>query len=237
MGNLFHFAMPTLLKVPRLGMAVDGTAGKQVLQYFLFVIWLLFTVLPVQAQNTAPAPIEITSEFTERKIGRDISIFEDPSGQLTFDQVRKQEMAERFVRSTKESPGFGFTRSAYWAHFLLRPGGPRNDALFLKLAFAETDLAELWCADAVGATVAQQRAGDHVPRAEWPTSYREPAFEIAPTAQACWLRVQASAAMQFPLTLYSEHAFTNMRLLDNSLQALYYGALLVMLVRRLLRAS
>ena len=204
--------------------------GSLTFKLFLFAIWMFFWSMPAQAQNTAPEPIEITSQFSERKIGRDIYFLEDPSGQLTFDQVRKQKMAERFVRSTKESPGFGFTRSAYWAHFVLRPGGPRNDALFLKLAFAETDLAELWCTDAVGATVAQQRAGDHVPRAEWPTSYREPAFEIAPTAQACWLRVQASAAMQFPLTLYSEHAFANMRLLDNSLQALYYGALLVMLV-------
>ena len=234
MGNLFHFVISRLLKVPRLGMAVDGTTGKQVLQYFLFVIWLLFTVLPAQAQNTAPAPIEITPQFTERKIGRDISILEDPSGQLTFEQVSQPEIATKFVLSTSDNPNFGYTSSAYWAYFTLQDKRSMQDAsghaLFLKLAYAQTDLAEIWCTDAVGTKVVHQRAGDHVPRGEWPINYRQPSFEIGPTAQACLMRLQSNSSMQFPLSLYSEDAFIKMNLSDNALQALYFGALLVMLV-------
>ena len=206
-------------------------------------LWVRFYILlllfwmgsnPVWAQTTAATQLDITNPFTERKIGRDIAVFEDSSGQLTFDQVRAAETAAKFVQSSKDSPNFGYTHSAYWARFSLNDVRTAQDTnhradLILLLAYAQTDFAELRCTNAAGTTILQHRAGDHVPRAEWPSSYREPAFKITPDATDCWLRVQTSASMQFPLTLYSEKAFVEMRLSDNALQALYFGALLVML--------
>ena len=241
MGKLQNLANPLLPNVPRIGTLINCSTQypfyvlhRHVLHFFLFAIWLFFWSLPAQAQNTSPKPIEITTEFTERKIGHDISILEDPSKQLTFDQVRTPEIAAQYVLSTKDNPNFGFTPSAYWAHFKLNDARSITDAnnhdkLYLKLAFAPTDLAELWCADVAG-TMAKQRAGDHVPRVEWPTSHREPTFKIEKNTIQCWLRLQTTSALQFPLTLYTEVAFVNMRLLDNSVQAMYFGALLVMLI-------
>lgn len=177
MGNLFHFGMPTLLKGTRLGMAVDGTAQptvfssavKHFLQYFLFVIWLFLMVVPV--------PIEITPQFTERRIGRDISILEDRSGQLTFDQVLMPDMAAQFVLSTKESPSYGYTQRTYWVQFELKDQcmtGTLQAVLpiRLKLAYAQTDTAELGCFNKDGGVVIEQLAGDQVPRSKWPISYR-----------------------------------------------------------------
>jgi signal transduction histidine kinase len=206
-----------------------------VVRFFLFAMGLCFWSFPALAQNRFPAPIEITSQFNERKIGWDVAFLEDASGKLTFEQVRSPEMAAQFKLSTKDSPSFGYTKSAYWARFVLndkRPIKNANDqnALYLKLAYAQTDLAELLCLDAEGAKVVHQHAGDHVPRSNWPTSYREPVFTIPVSAQTCWLRVQSTASIQFPITLYSEQAYVDMRLSDNALQALYFGALLVMLI-------
>jgi two-component system, sensor histidine kinase LadS len=199
----------------------------------LLLFWLGSNT--VWAQTTASAAIGIHQQFTERKIGRDIAVFEDTRAQFTFEQVRTPEIATKFVPSSSNSPSFGYTHSAYWARFSLnhdQPAGDTNprDALILLLAYAQTDVAELRCTNAAGTTVVQQRAGDHVPRAEWPSSYREPAFKITPDATDCWLRVQSTASMQFPLTLYSDAAFVNKHLTDNSLQSLYFGALLVMLI-------
>jgi signal transduction histidine kinase len=192
---------------------------------------LLIGSFGVAAQNTpaagsTPAAIEISDTFTQRKIGLHLTLLEDPSTQLSMEQVRQPELAAQFTAASTDSPSFGYTSSAYWARFTITSTTP----LFLTLAYAQTDLAQLWCADANGHTVVNQRAGDHVPRAEWPSSYREPTFTLPPTAQTCWLRVQSSASMQLPLTLYSQDAFVSMRLTDNALQALYFGALLVMLV-------
>jgi hypothetical protein len=208
---------------------------RHVFQFFLFVIWLFFWSLPAQAQNISPNPIEITPEFTEKKIGKDISIFEDLSGLLTFEQVRAPEMAALFLPSTKEAPNFGYSQSAYWASFVIQRNVKKDDAnnngtLYLILAYAPTDLAELWCTDAVGKIVVQQRAGGHVPLAEWPSKFRMPTFHIAPTAYACWVRVYTKSSIQLTLSLYSGQTFINMNLLDNAVQAMYFGALLVMFV-------
>ena len=179
--------------------------------------------------------LQLSAAHAQHNLGLNLAIFEDTTAQLDFDQVRTAEVATQFTASTKASPSFGYTPSAYWARFTLNDLRPAHaagahDALYLTLAYAQTDFAALWCADATGNTVLQQRAGDHVPRAEWPSTQREPTFKITPAADTCWLRVQSSASLQLPLTLYSEESFVNMRLTDTALQALYFGALLVMLV-------
>ena len=184
------------------------------------------------AEQTA---IVLDKHFTERTIGLDLSIFEDKTTQRTLADIRSAEFATQFTPSTQKNPSFGYTQSAYWARWTLNDvhtPSPLQAVVpwYLTLAYAQTDLAELWCANPKGEVVIQQRAGDHVPRAEWPTSHREPAFEIPPTAHTCWMRVQTSASMQLPLNLYTQQAFINMRLSDNAVQALYFGALLVMLV-------
>jgi signal transduction histidine kinase len=203
------------------------------LRYVLVWLALITVVGGAWAQNR-PTPVQITDGFTEQNIGLHLSILEDTSRKLTLEDVRSTEVAKQFSASTKASPSFGYTNSAYWMTFSLED--VRSDTTqdtspwYLRLAYAQTDVAQLWCADAKGSIVLQQRAGDQVPREEWPSSYREPVFQLKPVTQTCWLRVQSSASMQFPLTLYSQDAFVKMRLSDNALQALYFGALLVMLV-------
>ena len=179
--------------------------------------------------------IVIDDNFTERAIGLDLAILEDPTAQLTLDDVRSAEYASQFKLSTKQNPSFGYTQSAYWARFTIEytrsPNRPYADLpLMLTLAYAQTDFAELWCANAEGTVVVQQRAGDHVPLEEWITNYRNPSFEITPTALSCWLRVQSSASLQFPLTLSTHAVFVEQRVTDTTVQSLYFGALLVIFV-------
>ena len=206
--------------------------------YFFRSLGLLFILLsnillvPAQAQTAA---INVDDAFTERSIGLNLALFEDKSAQLTLQDIQSPQYTRQFIPSTKQTPSFGYTPSAYWARFALNdtrnPKRSLADApLMLTLSYAQTDLAELWCADHQGAIVQQQRAGDHVPLAEWPTTYRTPAFEVPSAAQTCWLRVQSSASLQFPLALSTHAAFADQRVKDSTIQALYFGALLVMFI-------
>jgi signal transduction histidine kinase len=202
---------------------------------FLLIFILCFWSQTTTAETTNPPEIEITNQFSQRKIGREITFLEDPSRQLTFDQIREPEFANRFVRSTKDSPNFGYTQSTYWVSFNLSNTRPANDAvehnpLYLTLGYAQTDYARLWCTNSSNIVVLDQKAGDHVLRADWPDSYREPTFVLSNNAKNCWLQVKSSASMQFPLTLYSEKKFFQIRNQDNAVQALYFGALIVMLI-------
>ena len=241
MGKLQNLATPFLPNVPRLGKPIKCftqspfiVLHRFVLHFFLFAILLFFWCLPAQAQNTSPKPIEITTEFTERNIGLDLNILEDPTAQLTLEDIRSDEYASQFTPSTIITPNFGFTKSAYWARLTLddtRSQSPHADLpLNLTLAFPPADLAELWCANKKGTVVVQQRAGDHVLLAEWPSTFRMPTFSISSEAHTCWLRVQSGDSLQMSLTLYTHAAFANQRLTDSTIQALYFGALLVMFV-------
>jgi hypothetical protein len=167
----------------------------------------MFSGLLAFAKNASYHPIETTSQFTERSIGRDISILEDPHRQWTFEQVRNPEIADRFEVSSYDIPSFGYSQSAYWVRFdfqnmLYGYPSTQDDVLFLKLGNARTNLVELQCINFFGEITPKQRAGDHVLRSEWPTSYREPVFKIEPGAQTCWLRVQSNTPLHLPLTLY-----------------------------------
>jgi signal transduction histidine kinase len=185
------------------------------------------------AQNS-PSPIAVGDDFSAQNIGLHLSILEDPSRQLTLEDVRSVDVAKRFTPSTKKSPNFGFSKSSFWAQFSLQDvrgtASNHTSPWYLTLAYAQTDFANLWCADSNDTIVIHQRAGDHVPRAEWPNNFREPTFVLPPLALQCWLHIESSGTIQMPLTLRTQDAFVEMRLKDNAVQALYYGALLVMLV-------
>jgi two-component system, NtrC family, sensor kinase len=204
-----------------------------VLQFFLFAIWLFFWSLPAQAQNISPDPIEITSEFTERVIGLDLEVYEDKSSELSIEDIISPKYASRFNPSLYANASYGYTNSTWWLRFRLSDTRPTMDQikagpLQLTLAYALTDLAEMWCKNAEGLTILHQRSGDHVPLHLWPSTFREPTFEISSSVQSCWMRVQASASLQIPLTLRTSNQFHAHRLQETVLQCLYFGALLVM---------
>ena len=202
----------------------------------LLIKLLVIVLACCNASAFAAAPIVVDDQFTARTIGLDIDIYEDKTAQRTLDDVRSAEVSVQFTPSTQKNPTFGFTHSPYWVRFELDDS--RNHStfqaglpLYLTLAFAPTDLIDFWCANKTGALVVQQRAGDHVPLSEWPNTYREPVFEISPLARTCWLRVATNGdALQIPLTLSNQQSFVNMRLKDTTFQALYFGALLVMII-------
>lgn len=193
----------------------------------LWLLLLLCCSFSFALAKELPVAIPINDTFTERNISLDITLFEDASAALTLENIRSPDIARRFIPSTHSNPSFGFTKSAYWSRFQL---DSLSQPLYLTLAYAQTDLAELWCANPLGAIILKQRAGDHVLLAEWPTKYREPTFLIHPSAHTCWMRVQTTSSLQLPLTLSTQAAFVEMRVQDTAFQALYFGALLVMLV-------
>jgi signal transduction histidine kinase len=195
---------------------------------------LLFLVCGSINLQVHANPITIDSGFTKRTIGLDIAIFEDKTAQLGIDEVRSNEFSEQFVQSTKADPSFGYTPSNYWARFSLLDTRSTTEQLlagplYLTLAYAQTDHAQLWCYNTEGSQILKQKAGDHVPLAEWPTKYREPTFQISPGNSTCWLQVHGrGATMKLPLQLRSRELFNEMHKGDITFQALYFGALFVM---------
>ena len=207
-----------------------------VFRFMVLLVLLLGASAQAQTElenRSETPPMVVDDAFAERVMGWDIDIYEDKTGQFSLDDVRSADVAKQFYRSTKASASFGFTSSAYWLRFSLNDARSasqqvQSGALLMTVGFAQIDNLDLWCMDASGKQVLHQRAGDHVPPQDWPLSAIDPTFKLPPAAGSCWLRAQSSSSLQLPLTLRTQEAFTSMRLATGIFQALYYGALLVM---------
>jgi signal transduction histidine kinase len=184
-------------------------------------------------QHRLALPIVLEDGFVERVIGLHVDILEDPSTQLSIDEVRTNSIAGQFTPSQKSSTSFGFTPSAYWLRFTLedhRSAAQKEQSgdLFLTLGFGQLDDLRLWCFEPNRQLIAQQHAGDHVPPEQWPVVAVEPTFRLTAQSQMCWMRVQSGSSLQLPMTLRTESVYTANRLTTSVFQALYFGGLLVM---------
>ena len=70
--------------------------------------------------------LQLSAAHAQHDMGLNLAIFEDKTAQLDFDQVRTAEVATQFTPSTKASPSFGYTPSAYWARFTLNDLRPAH---------------------------------------------------------------------------------------------------------------
>ena len=79
LAALFNWQPPRLHGLFGHFVFVKKHFSSLVVRLFLFAMGLCFWSFPALAQNKYPDPIEITSQFTERKIGRDIAVILNPA--------------------------------------------------------------------------------------------------------------------------------------------------------------
>ena len=72
--------------------------------------------------------LQLSAAHAQHNPSLNLAIFEDTTAQLDVDQVRSAEVATQFAPSTKASPSFGYTPSAYWARFTLNDLRPAHAA-------------------------------------------------------------------------------------------------------------
>ena len=69
-----------------------------------------------RAEGQQPSgPLVLTDEQDRYPLGRYLDILEDPTGDLTIEQIASPEYAALFTRGLGENTNFGFTQSAYEA--------------------------------------------------------------------------------------------------------------------------
>jgi signal transduction histidine kinase len=187
-------------------------------------------------------PISVNNNFTSKSIGGVVEVFEDKSGEIEIaDVLSSSHIQNQFASMHSETPNFGYTDSSFWARINLNDSrksafSAYAEPLYLKYGYAQTDYVAIWCYNDFKSEVMHQKAGDHVPRAEWSSSYREPVFVIPSDARVCYLNVKTTSAVQLSLVLYSEKEFNKFFVLDSALQAMYFGALLISAAYNLLIA-
>ena len=73
----------------------------------------------IATNPTEPEPLLLTDGQAEYPLGMHLGIYEDPSGELTIDQVSAPVFNSQFIPSPAAVPNYGYTDSAYWVRIAL----------------------------------------------------------------------------------------------------------------------
>ena len=184
--------------------------------------------LPTLAQSQRT--VVLTNQQGKYAIGLHLEILEDNDKQWTIEDVASPELAQQFVPSEEETPGFGFTNSAIWVRFLV---GNEADQVIPWLLAVESNLfyidVYMPAANAEGYEVIQTgtarpydtRMVDH-PRFLFDLS-------IPPgEAQTIYARFESESAMNLSLAIWSAEAIAQEDLVLQMINGFIYGVLLIM---------
>jgi signal transduction histidine kinase len=190
--------------------------------------------IPTLAQDDTPAisaPLILTDEQGEYKLGRSLDILEDPNGQLTFSQIASPEYASHFNRSLDAVPNFGYTSSVFWLRLSLRNEASLFNRWLLEVNFPNLNYVDLYLPEAGGSYQVKQ-SGVLRPFNTRDIPYYHVVFDL-PLAieaeQTIYIRVESGSSMTLAFTLWSPEAFAANKIADTLVNGLFYGALMMML--------
>lgn len=203
---------------------------------------LLFTLLlcfqtGIAAEQENSAALVIADDRLEVAIGLWMDILEDPGGELTIDDVVKPEVAAGFVRSRQEEPGFGFSKSAFWARFTIENPSSELLAWYLEVDYPLIDYVDLYT-PAGGGKFTVQNFGDRQPFQQRPLDYHNIIFllqEPMDSSNTYYLRFESTSSMNLGLTFWRPKQFVESATRELIMQGIYYGALLIMVIYSLLQ--
>ncbi len=197
------------------------------------VVVAALPLMPGKATAQSAQPhFSISDSTRHERLGRYLDILEDPVGNLTIEDIVAPGMAQQFVRSEDEEPGFGFTESVYWARFEVENLQQLPVDWYLDIGYPLIDRIELYVGNGEKG-VAVEQFGDHQPFEARALDYRTvviPLKQAPGSRQTYWVRFQSESSMNLPMSFWRPKAFLESALHEEILQGAFYGALMIMLI-------
>ncbi len=132
----------------------------------LLLAVVVIIALPLMPGKAAAQPgqqyFSITESTRHVRLGKYLDILEDAVGDLTIEDIAAPGLAQKFVRSESEEPGFGFTKSVYWARFEVENLQHLAVEWYLDIGYPLIDKIELYVGEGES-VVAVEEFGDHQP--------------------------------------------------------------------------
>ena len=217
-------------------MNVAKRALKILLRFFLPCLTLVFLIGVVKAQggesSSAPEPLILTVEQGKYPLGLHLALFEDPSGQLTIEEVASPVYTSQFVASQQQVPNFGYTTAAIWARLRVRNEAGPTTQWRIILSDGRMEQLDLYLPIPDQNGYVRKQAGRLRPFTDREIPHHQFIFEFPwsdQKEQIIYLRFKTESSMVFPLTLWSLEAFAQHDSRELFLLGLFYGTMLIML--------
>lgn len=156
-------------------------------------------------------------------------VLEDPTGQLTFQQILQDENQKRFkkLRIKGDEINFGFSQSSYWIKLSLAVESGVTDAWVLEIPYLGLDQIAFYPMGKPAIITGGDRSVS-----SRPLFNRYYAFPVILDSkeQSFYLRVSSKSPISIPLELWQADAFSKHVQYSTFLQALYYGGIGVLAI-------
>lgn len=185
------------------------------------------TPADLEAQADAPS-LRLTEGFRSYPIGASARVLIDESRALDFAAVQKLDPG-RFAVLERDTPSFGFSRSAFWLRFEVDNPRASTAHWLLEVGYPPLDFLDLY-APVEGGAIEHSAAGDQRPFSARDVKYRNTTFSVntPPGRHAYFLRVETTGPVTVPLTAWSQLAFIDSINTSYPQLWMFYGWMLVM---------
>jgi len=201
---------------------------------FLLIFFFLFfiNINPAHAIPAQAPAMVLDRSFYKTNLSAHSEFFEDRSGNLSVEQIRKPDFRDSFKMLGNKSPILGFTSSAIWLRFRVSNTTPNNMVWFLEIPGPDYDSIDIY-AVRNGKSDLIQRGGDRFPFYMREIKFRNFIFKIIEEPRsdtAYYVRLRTSSSIELMFTAWSQEALLRMMPRDQVLMGLYYGAMIIMLI-------
>lgn len=168
-------------------------------------------------------------------LGKHIKLLEDPSNELTLNEILNNRQSLNFVKGTRDTHSFGFTNSTYWLELAIENHHDRATTWILELGYPLVDTLNVFVLDPKhnNRPINVWQTGDKQPFASREIPHHNFAFTLnleARQQRLIYLSVQSGNTMALPLKLYNQRAYIEYVNSSTIGLGLYYGIMLVMLL-------
>ncbi len=213
-------------------------AGIYAKSRFIRLLLLIGAALCVLLPRAASAgmPVVLDDDLAEINLGRRIEILEDTGGKWSIQDVSGGELSRSFMQSQDDYPVYGFTSSVYWARFTVENRSDADIAWYLELDHPQMERINLYLVGKGRRLMEERASGDILPFSSREVPFVNAVFSItepAASSRTCYVRCQTKGSMDLFLTIWSPAAFRDHASRMDVIFAIYYGAMLVMVIYNL----
>ena len=164
-------------------------------------------------------------------IGRSVEILEDPTGELTIEDILK---SDSMSLATQKVPNLNISKSTFWIRFTIE-NQSNNEHLLLNLAYPIIDTVELYM-PLIDGTIDIVRSGESVPMTDRRFKHQNFMFDLTipkGAASTYYMKLKSGEQIMLPLSVGpTQEVLLSASTLD-LVSGLYFGIVLVMLLYNL----
>ncbi|MBN1499567.1 MAG: ATP-binding protein [Spirochaetes bacterium] len=182
--------------------------------------------------------IDFSGTAESMQVGNYCYFLEDAENHLTAENVTDDIFGKReydWRKSDHKNLNFGFTKSAYWIYFQVRPGQNFINQMAIEVGYPLLDYTEFYLIKH-GSIIKEMLSGDMRPFSSRKLFYRNFVFKIESTDHVihCLMKFRSNGSMTLPVVLWNADSLHSKVTKEYFWLGMYYGLLLIIFVFNLL---